>query len=181
MEIPKPSEDDKQFFRSLIAEDPEVEIKPMFGNLGAFVHGNMFAGLFGSAVGVKRAEPDAAELAAGEGAGPFGPAERPMGGYLGLPGAWREAMRRLLGVEVDYTQVADALNPGHSSYFESTEDYDMLIFEGLGPKDEPFPLETRTAAFFVFERLLITVFVNEHSPQRPEEIVLHCPPLPFRP
>ena len=85
MEIPKPSEDDKQFFRSLIAEDPEVEIKPMFGNLGAFVHGNMFAGLFGSAVGVKRAEPDAAELAAGEGAGPFGPAERPMGGYLSLP------------------------------------------------------------------------------------------------
>ena len=44
MEIPKPSEDDKQFFRSLIADDPEVEIKPMFGNLGAFVHGNMFAG-----------------------------------------------------------------------------------------------------------------------------------------
>ena len=32
----------------------------MFGNLGAFVHGNMFAGL-------------------------FGPAERPMGGYLSLP------------------------------------------------------------------------------------------------
>ena len=47
MEIPEPSEDDKQFFRSLIPEDPEVEIKPMLGNLGAFVHGNMFAGLFG--------------------------------------------------------------------------------------------------------------------------------------
>jgi TfoX/Sxy family transcriptional regulator of competence genes len=59
VEIPKPSEDDKQFFRSLIADDPEVEIKPMFGNLGAFVHGNMFAGLFGSAVGVRLAEPEA--------------------------------------------------------------------------------------------------------------------------
>ena len=55
MEIPKPSEEDKQFFRSLIPEDPEVELKPMFGNLGAFVHGNMFAGLFGSAVGVRLA------------------------------------------------------------------------------------------------------------------------------
>ena len=44
MEIPKPSEEDKRFFRSLIAEDPEVEIKPMFGNIGAFVLGNMFAG-----------------------------------------------------------------------------------------------------------------------------------------
>jgi TfoX/Sxy family transcriptional regulator of competence genes len=90
MEIPKPTEDDKQFFRSLLPEDPEVEVKPMFGNLGAFVHGNMFAGLFGSAVGVRLAEPDAAELAAVDGSGPFGPAERPMGGYLSLPSAWRD-------------------------------------------------------------------------------------------
>ena len=62
MEIPKPTEDDKQFFRSILPEDPEVEVKPMFGNLGAFVHGNMFAGLFGSAVGVRLAGPDAADL-----------------------------------------------------------------------------------------------------------------------
>jgi TfoX/Sxy family transcriptional regulator of competence genes len=85
MEMPKPSEDDKEFFRSILPGDPEVEVKPMFGNLGAFVHGNMFAGLFGSSVGVKLAGPDAAELAAVEGAGPFGPAERPMGGYVSLP------------------------------------------------------------------------------------------------
>ena len=90
MEIPKPSEDDKQFFRSILPEDPEVEVKPMFGNLGAFVHGNMFAGLFGSAVGVRLAGPDAAELAAIDGSGPFGPAERPMGGYLSLPPGWRD-------------------------------------------------------------------------------------------
>ncbi len=90
MEIPKPGEDDKQFFRSLIPEDPEVEIKPMFGNLGAFVHGNMFAGLFGSAVGVRLGEADARELPALDGSGPFGPAGRPMGGYLSLPGTWRD-------------------------------------------------------------------------------------------
>jgi TfoX/Sxy family transcriptional regulator of competence genes len=85
VEIPKPTEDDKQFFRSILPEDPEVEVKPMFGNLGAFVHGNMFAGLFGAAVGVRLAGPDAAELSSVEGTGPFGPAERPMGGYLSLP------------------------------------------------------------------------------------------------
>jgi TfoX/Sxy family transcriptional regulator of competence genes len=90
VEIPKPSDEDKQFFLSLIAEDPEVEIKPMFGNLGAFVHGNMFAGLFGSAVGVRLAEPDASELAAIDGSGPFGPAEHAMSGYISLPGAWRD-------------------------------------------------------------------------------------------
>jgi hypothetical protein len=50
----------------------------------------MFAGLFGAAVGVRLAGPDAAELAAIDGTGPFGPAERPMGGYLSLPPGWRE-------------------------------------------------------------------------------------------
>ena len=89
MEIPKPTEADKEFFRSVLPEDPEVEVKPMFGNLGAYVHGNMFAGQFGSAVGVRLAEPDAAELAAIDGTGPFGPADHAMSGYLSLPAAWR--------------------------------------------------------------------------------------------
>jgi len=91
MEIPKPSEADKEFFRSLVPEEAGVEIKPMFGNIGAFVHGNMFAGLFGPAVGVRLAEADSTELASIEGAGPFGPAERPMGGYLSLPSQWRDS------------------------------------------------------------------------------------------
>ena len=90
MEIPRPSEADKDFFRSLLPDDPEVEVKPMFGNLGAFVHGNMFAGLFGPAVGVRLSGQDSGELAAIDGTGPFGPAERPMGGYLSLPAALRD-------------------------------------------------------------------------------------------
>ena len=66
----------------------------MFGNLGAFVNGNMVMGLFGADVGVKL-EPVAAEaLLAVEGAGPFGPEERPMGGYVTLPAAWRSAPKR---------------------------------------------------------------------------------------
>jgi len=89
MEIPKPSDTDREFFLSLIPGSAEVEVKPMFGNLGAFVHGNMFAGLFGSAVGVRLSDADRGELAAVPGSGPFGPAERPMGGYLSLPSAWR--------------------------------------------------------------------------------------------
>ncbi len=56
----------------------------MFGNLGAFVNGTMFAGPFGSSPGVKLAD-DRAELATIEGTGPFGPAQRPSGGYLPLP------------------------------------------------------------------------------------------------
>jgi TfoX/Sxy family transcriptional regulator of competence genes len=90
MEIPKPTEADKAYFRSVVPDHPEVELKPMFGNLGAFVHGNMFAGLFGPAVGVRLDKADQAELASIDGSGPFGPAERPMGGYLSLPTAWRD-------------------------------------------------------------------------------------------
>jgi TfoX/Sxy family transcriptional regulator of competence genes len=89
MEIPKPSEDDKEFFRSLIPAEPAVEVKPMFGNLGAFVNGNMFAGLFGPDIGVRLDDAGRDELASTEGSGPFGPAERPMGGYLSLPPVWR--------------------------------------------------------------------------------------------
>ena len=88
--MPKPTEDDKEFFRSLVPDDPRVEVKPMFGNLGAFVNGNMFMGLFGAQVGLKLDEADREVLAAEHGGGPFGPAERPMGGYVTLPPAWRE-------------------------------------------------------------------------------------------
>ena len=63
----------------------------MFGSLGAFVNGNMFAGLFGTDIGVKLDEASRAELAAVEGSGPFGPAERPMGGYLSLPASYDDA------------------------------------------------------------------------------------------
>ena len=89
MEIPEPTEADKAYFRSIVPPDPRVEVKPMFGNLGAFVNGNMFMGLFGGDVGVKLGPTDAAALLAVDGAGPFGPAERPMGGYVTMPVSWR--------------------------------------------------------------------------------------------
>ena len=84
MQIPKPSEADKDRFRALVPAAPEVTIKPMFGNLGAFVNGNMFMGLFGSDIGVKLSSVDEARLRE-SGGGPFGPADRPMGGYVSLP------------------------------------------------------------------------------------------------
>ena len=91
MEMPKPSDADKEFFRSLVPDDPRVEVKPMFGNLGAFVNGNMFMGLFGAVVGVKLPEADQEALLSEDGAGPFGPEERPMGSYVALPASWRTA------------------------------------------------------------------------------------------
>ena len=88
MEIPKPTEEDRSRFQRLVPEEPDVEVKPMFGNLGAFVNGNMFMGLFGADIGIKLPEVDGTRLLAQPGAGPFGPAERPMSGYVTLPAAW---------------------------------------------------------------------------------------------
>ena len=94
MEIPKPTEADKDYFRSIVPDDPRVEIKPMFGNVAAFVNGNMFMGLFGPTVGVRLAERDRATLLEVEGAGPFGPEGRPMGEYVAFPGEWRDDVVR---------------------------------------------------------------------------------------
>jgi TfoX/Sxy family transcriptional regulator of competence genes len=85
MKIPKPTDADRQRFQSLAPSAPDVDVKPMFGNLGAFVNGNMFMGLFGGDVGVKLPPADADRLLKKPGAGPFGPSERPMGGYVTLP------------------------------------------------------------------------------------------------
>lgn len=96
MQIPKPTDEVKELFRSVVPDAPGVEVKPMFGNLGAFVNGNMFAGLFGSAIGVRLLdEAKMAELKTIEGTGPFGPEERPMGGYTALPSAWRSTPERM--------------------------------------------------------------------------------------
>ena len=69
---------------------PRVEIKPMFGNLGAFVHGNMFAGLFGSAVGVRLAEAGRQRTGGHRRSAPFGPDGHAMAGYISLPVVWRD-------------------------------------------------------------------------------------------
>ncbi|HET7195226.1 MAG TPA: TfoX/Sxy family protein [Nocardioides sp.] len=101
MKMPKHSDEDKARFRALVPDGPGVEVKPMFGSVGAFVNGNMFAGLFGTHIGVKLDDEARAELEAIDGSGPFGPEERPMNGWLSLPAsfspeeaiAWMERAR----------------------------------------------------------------------------------------
>ena len=93
MKIPKPSDADRARFQSLVPDDTRVDVKPMFGNLGAFVNGNMFMGLFGADVGVKLVDADLQKLLKA-GGGPFGPQERPMAGYVSLPAAFTPAKAR---------------------------------------------------------------------------------------
>ncbi len=90
MKIPKPSDQDKEYFRSIVPDAPGVEIKPMFGNIAAFVNGNMFMGLFGPDLGVRLPAAERDALLEEPGAGAFGPEGRPMREYVSLPPAWRD-------------------------------------------------------------------------------------------
>jgi TfoX/Sxy family transcriptional regulator of competence genes len=105
MHIPRPSQETEELFRTLVPDAPGVQVKPMFANLGAFVNGNMFAGLFGDTIGVRLPDESVrAELLAVEGAGPYGPAERPMGGYVSLPEDWKDdpdRLREWIGVALE--------------------------------------------------------------------------------
>jgi TfoX/Sxy family transcriptional regulator of competence genes len=117
MEIPRPTDEDKAAFNALVPERPDVVVKPMFGNLGAFVNGNMFMGLFGPSIGVKLEETDREALLSVDGAGPFGPPERPMGGYVSLPASWRTPTRQTedwVNRSVEYVAALPAKAPKKS-------------------------------------------------------------------
>jgi TfoX/Sxy family transcriptional regulator of competence genes len=93
--MPKPTEETKDFFASVVPDHPAVKIRPMFGQLAAFVNGNMFMGIFGDDVFVRLPEDDREALASA-GGGPFEPmAGRPMREYVVLPGAWRDEPDRV--------------------------------------------------------------------------------------
>lgn len=70
---------------------------------------------------------------------------------------WAGAIESWLKVEIEPQHIEDSLNPQHPPFFDGTPAYDMLIFPGLGRGGAPFPIEIRTAAFFLFDRALVSV------------------------
>lgn len=93
--MPKPDEASKSYFKSLVPDRADVRVKPMFGQLSAFVNGNMFMGLYGSDVFVRLPDAERESLMK-EGGGPFEPMPgRPMREYVVLPSAWRDEPKRI--------------------------------------------------------------------------------------
>src|SRR5947209_11615332 len=90
MTMPKPSEQAKAAFQKLVPADPAVTTRPMFGNLSAFVNGNMFCGLFGEDLFVRVSEGDQAKIRK-QGGKAFEPMPgRAMTGYVVVPTGWQE-------------------------------------------------------------------------------------------
>jgi len=88
--IPRSTKESEALLRSVLPEKKEVTVRPMFGNLAAFVDGNMSVGLYGDDLFVRLASSDRAELLKVEGASVFEPMKgRQMKEYVVLPRSWR--------------------------------------------------------------------------------------------
>jgi len=89
LKIPRPDKETVDLFRSLVPEDDRVTIRPMFGNISAFVNGNMFFGVFGNDLFVRLSDEGKAELLKNKGASMLEPMKgKPMKDYVVLPKTW---------------------------------------------------------------------------------------------
>jgi len=90
MKMPKPSEQAKEKFSAIVPAEPAITLRPMFGNLAAFVNGNMFTGLFGEGLFVRLPDSEA-EAVIKKGGRWFEPvAGHRMGGYVMVWTDWQK-------------------------------------------------------------------------------------------
>lgn len=116
--------------------------------------------------------------------------------HFEAPLAWQPAVERLTGTQVLEEHLSDAQNATHPSYFDSTRDYEMIVFRGLAfapqaTPEEPIRIRTRPTVFFLFPRCLVSirpadssqvpllhrrlreaVAARQRLPSRPEELML---------
>jgi TfoX/Sxy family transcriptional regulator of competence genes len=71
--MPKPDAGTRELFAAVLPADGRVATRPMFGQMAAFVNGNMFAGIFGDNVFVRLNETERVQLLAEPGASIFKP------------------------------------------------------------------------------------------------------------
>lgn len=71
---------------------------------------------------------------------------------------WPALVRHLTGASVHERHVHDADNLQHPSFFDSTSDYDMVVFRGLTPgAEEQGSFTSRPTVLFLFDHMLLTV------------------------
>jgi len=91
------------------------------------------------------------------------------------PDAWRDAVARITGVHLYDLHLIDAVNLNHPSYFDSTQDYEMVVFRKLALVDDATAnehpdttarrkmppalakLATAPVTFFLMDHAIVTV------------------------
>ena|SRR3989442_13109416 len=107
MKIPRPSKESIDLFHSLVPVDGRVTVRPMFGNISAFVSGNMFFGIFGNDLFLRLSDEDRLELLKNEGASILEPMKgKPMKDYVVVPNTWSdrpETVRSWISKSLDWS------------------------------------------------------------------------------
>ncbi|HLE55169.1 MAG TPA: TfoX/Sxy family protein [Thermoplasmata archaeon] len=89
MKLPRLDPATKDFYDSVLPSDRRVETRSMFGGLGSFVNGNMFAGALGKQMFLRLPDADRTALLREPGGGPFEPIKgRTMAEYATVPKLW---------------------------------------------------------------------------------------------
>ena len=88
--IPHSSKESEAILRALLPAGKEITVRPMFGNLAAFVGGNMSVGLYGEDLFVRLSDTDRTDLLENDGAAVFEPMKgRQMKEYVVVPRSWK--------------------------------------------------------------------------------------------
>ncbi len=91
MKIPPLDSETKRFYETILPTRVSVETRAMFGGLGTFFQGNIFAGAIGTKVFLRLPERERFQLLREPGGGPIEPIKgRPMVEYATVPDAWRD-------------------------------------------------------------------------------------------
>src|SRR3989449_8903716 len=106
LKIPRPDEGSKEFFKSILPDDPRVTVRLVFGNAAAFVNRTMFVGLWGNDLFLRLSDEDRKELLKNEGATNFEPMKgKPMKGYILIPRTWKtqpQTLRRWVARSLEW-------------------------------------------------------------------------------
>lgn len=70
---------------------------------------------------------------------------------------WVELVQQLTGCSIHERHVADSQNQAHPSFYDTTQEYDMLILRGVASTTDTHEFITRPTTLFVFDRLLVTI------------------------
>lgn len=112
MKLPRLAPETKRLYESVIPAGARVETRSMFGGLGSFVNGNMFAGALGDRIFLRLADADREEILREPGGGPFEPVKgRPMTGYATVPRTWEASPARIRDWAGRALEYAAALPP----------------------------------------------------------------------
>ena len=70
---------------------------------------------------------------------------------------WAADIERMTGIKLHERHIQDSLSVTHPSFYDSTSNYEMLIFSSLAPElaEEYFP--SRPTTFFLFKHLMVTI------------------------